>query len=228
MLSHQVLIPKPSEIERSNASSKAHAWKEEHTGLFRSMNRAAVMLTDCVLDLDPEWLKRLRGTQTALYCAVDQCTVNQEDIVKYLESADKNPWPAFSANIPPKWTLQSYIGLTGVPPTLLLGIEGGVHTFNHGVEACRHALTQAHRDLLDGSVKYALVCTVASSEDPLTVHKHMLRTRAARFNEGAAAVLLGPDCAAINFPAEPSTYDSTFGVADPLMRYLLKESPGGH
>lgn len=188
-------------------------------GLARSMNRTGLLLAECALKLSPESLKLIRdhASRTGIYCAAEPSTLGHPDIQKFLAK----PEPALYARlISPKWGLQCSIGLAASAAAILLDIEGGVHTFNHPQWSSVHALNQAAIDLQEGVVDYALVCAVASFEDPLMIERWKFDYPQIQFAEGVGLLLLkrgDKSVPNLNMRKPEGTF---FGCADPLITYL--------
>lgn len=183
------------------------------------MNRAGLLLADCALGLPQKDLDFIRahGGRTAIYCACEPSTTAHPEILQFLEAGSHT---AYSRALPPKWGLQCSIGLAAAAVTVLLGIEGGLHTFIHPRWACLHALEQALTDLQEGLIDYALVGSANSAEDPLMVKRWRHEFPKTEFAEGAAVLFLGRGSARPPSLTEPTSEGLCFGTAHPLIAYL--------
>lgn len=161
-------------------------------GLVRSMNRSARLLARCALKLEPSQRKFIarHAADTAIYCAVEPAVTSLD----------------ISRPIPPKRALQDGASLVAPSLSIVLGAEGGVHTFSHGRFACVQALRQAQIDLRLSTVRVALVCAVSSKSE---------------CSEGAVIAALTADHG-MDFilSSECARGDLRFGVADPLIQTL--------
>lgn len=188
-------------------------------GLARSMNRTGLLLAECALKLPLEALKLIRenAVRTGIYCAAEPSTLGHEEIQKWLAHPEPS---SYARLISPKWGLQCSIGLAASAAAILLDIEGGVHTFNHPLWSCRHALDQAVIDLQEEVIDYALVCGVASFEDPLMIARWRAEHPEVQFAEGAGILFLKRG---VQSPPEFTAGNPDglfFGCADSLIKFL--------
>lgn len=183
------------------------------------MNRAGLLLADCAMSLSPEErdLIRKHGSRTAIYCATEPSTTAHAEIRQFVAAGSA---AAYSRFMPPKWGLQCSIGLAASSSAIMLGIEGGVHTFNHSRWASLHALDQALLDLQEEVIDYALVGAVNSSEDPLMVQRWERDFPGIHYAEGAGVMLLCRGLAASPVLENPPPAGLYFGTAHPLITYL--------
>lgn len=210
----------------------------EQTGLLRSMNRSALLLALCALQLDLDLREELkRNAETfGIYCAVDHDMTCQSELRSFVEISDRDPGAdlgsLWNQLISPKWALQSSVGLVAHDLSIILGAEGGVQSFLHSKAACGHALDQALLDLESGRVQYALVGAVMSAEDPLISAKYQSMASGGVVAEGAAVLLLSRDdnpasvrsgldlMGSANEMREKAIGVPFFGIADPLIQSL--------
>lgn len=177
-----------------------------HPGLFRAMSRPGLLMAACARLLPSGAMNSIRENplRTALYCACDTVTAEHDEIL--------------ANRVPPKWGLQTTPGLAASSVSILLGIEGGVHSFSHSEAACFHALDQAQMDLAANLVDFAVVAAAVSKVDPI------INARYGRpLQDGAGLLLLSRGAEEIVLMDGPEE----FGIAAPLIGYLqvLKHAP---
>lgn len=215
ILATQLLLPAAARWPQDNAQLALAA----PAGLARSMNRSGLLLAECALALPKHALDLIRanGARTAMYCALEPSTLAQNEILRFLNDGTA---AAYARNLPPKWGLQCSIGLAASSTTILLGIEGSVHSFSHPIHAGTHALNQALMDLHEGTIDFALVGAVNSLEDPLMEQRWLGDFPGLELSEAAAVILLtNGDAPAPKFStAKPE--GRFFGAAHPLVEFL--------
>jgi hypothetical protein len=199
------------------------ALESAFAGLARSLSRSGKLLAACSQQLSATAITRLKSCpeRAALYCVVDHCAVAHDQVLRYLEGGD---WQSWAKAIGPKWGLQSANGLAGAALSILLGVEGGVHTFFHTTAACQHALAQAHLDLASGRIDLALVAAASSLEDPVASLRNF-GARSGAQREGAGMLLLAKGTSRIDLADTPggNPEEPFFGLAQPLLEWINKK-----
>lgn len=200
------------------AESLGNVFPEEHFGLLRSMNRSGLLLSACGLSLDEQKkeLIRSKSERVAIYCVADQGVPCHQEILEYMASPSAG---SYAKNLPPKWILQSSLGLVAAPLAILLNVQGGIHSFQNLQMACLDALGQARRDLLTEVVDVALICAVSSAEDPLITYKYE-KLYGVEIQEGARVLAVSRGHQEISLPVNELIKGApSFGIADPIMKF---------
>lgn len=185
------------------------------------MNRAAQLLARCALDFTREEIEFLACRVAGVYCAAEPATAMQAEVAEFLNRSLGSLSKGYAQNVPPKWALQCGASLIAASVSIQLKAEGGVHTFSHKRMACRHAWDQARLDLALGEVDAAIVCSVASFEDPIVLDRQRKMGAGRAIKEGAVLAVLarsekGRDIAFDH----PRMSEDFFGIADPLIQNL--------
>lgn len=194
----------------------------EHKSLLRSMNRSSILLNYCALSLDPHVFNLIREApqRVGIYCAADQAVPQPNRVLDYMQAPSLH---SYSQAVPPKWILQSSVGLAAATLSILFNIQGGVHTFLHPLSACQNAVTQAGLDLEMNLIDFALVCAASSADDPLVRYKYAnLFNRS--LSEGAATIVLSRGERQLSLPILRETSDKDFyGIAHPMIEFLKNQ-----
>lgn len=193
-------------------------------GLARSLNRSAELLVACALRFEAAEREAIarEGKDVGIYCAVEPTNAPVPQVMQLVSQAQGSVAKSYAQLMPPKWGLQCGASLVAAAVSIVLGVEGGVHTFCSAENACLHSLVQAQMDLRLGHIRAALVCAVNSKEDPFVVERH--RREGLEFAEGAAIVKLTEDNYSLDLTGGRRSGRLYFGAADSLMQTLWSQN----
>ena len=163
---------------------------------YRSLSRAGLLLSAVGLPAAPIMAPFIAADpfSVGMYCAIENGPNDYDSARQMVETSPEGFAAAYKALRSPKHYFKQ---LANVPPSQLgifLGIKGPQAVYTHSKHACLHALDQAERDLGDGVVRAALVCSAFSLDDPLlTMRTQRGLAPDVILSEGAACVVLMGD-----------------------------------
>ncbi len=196
---------------------------------YRSMSRAAVLISAAALSSSDLLSTALQDDpfSVGLYIAVE----NGPEDYKCVEVLIKTPPEDFALVYKKKRGLKDYLkqlpNLAAAHLGIFLGVRGPMNVYTHSSNSVIHALRQAQLDLEQGLIKYALISTAFSFEDPLlTMRTKEQAPSKAILCEGSAAVVMVADQKNIDWNKKIRTirtksFNTYFGIANDLI-HLIK------
>ncbi len=200
--------------------------------VFRSMSRAAVLMSSICIESKDELAKYLEADpfKVGVYCAVENGPVDFDSTKKMKETTKETFAKDYSSYRNPKMYLRQLPNLAAAQMGIFLGILGPMNVYNHSSEGGIAALEQAEMDLKDKRVDVALVCSAFSFENPIVVE------RARRFGpenrticEGAGALLMVDDGVEINWKNQDyNSMEEFYGISQQIIEIALRREKNGN
>jgi hypothetical protein len=198
--------------------------------VHRSMSRAALLLSLVCLELQPSLKPFLDRSSFSIgiYCAIENGPIDLSSTVEMLHVPESEYAEQYRKTHNPKMFLMQLPNLAAAQLGIFLGIMGPVNVFNSSRYGSIHALEQAEKDLAEGYVEAALVCSAFSFENPLVLERIRRQDLMGRvLCEGAAAMLLTADGNVSEWSGKDvDSADSYFGISHQLVIQILNTAGG--